>query len=160
MTASGSLVLRPERDGDAAFRAALFAAHHAPLLAATGAPGSTIDFLVGMQFRAQTESYAARFPEARRLILESDGRPVGRMIVEAEATDLYVVDIAVLPDVQGRGLGGAAVTAVQRDAAATGLGVRALVDAGNGPSLAMFRRRGFAATGRTAGPSLELRWTA
>lgn len=152
--------LRPERDGDAAFRSSLFAAQHAPPLAASAAAGDAVSFLVAMQFRAQADSYRVRFPDARHLIVESGGRPVGRIIVAAEPSDLYVVDIAVHPDARGLGLGGAALAILQDEAAGRCLGIRALVMPDNGPSLAMFRRRGFSETGRVVGLSLELRWTA
>ncbi len=155
-----TVALRPEMGDDADFLANLFAANAASALALSGAPIVMVDHLASMQMRAQTESYRARFPHARRLIAESDGRAYGRLIVEREERDLYIVDIAVHPDAQNRGFGGATVAAVQRSAAAAGLGVRALVMPHNGPSLAMFRRCGFAETGRAAGPSLELRWTA
>lgn len=152
--------MRPEVDADADFLTDLFAANNSPALTLSGAPSAVVDQLVAMQFRAQAGSYRARFPQARRLILESTGRPVGRLIVEREERDLYVVDIAVRPEAQRGGIAGAAVAEVQREAAAAALGVRALVMPHNGPSLALFRRRGFVETGRTAGPSLELRWTA
>lgn len=155
-----AIALRPEQDADAGFAFALFTANNAPALAWSGVLPAMVDALVDMQFRAQAESYRSRFPDARRSIVESVGQSVGRLIVAREERDLYVVDIAVLPEAQGSGLGGAAVAAVQREAAAAGLGVRALVMPDNGPSLAMFGRCGFAPTGRTAGPSLELRWTA
>ena len=150
--------MRAQRDEDEAFLATLFAAVHAPALALPGLTPAMIHGLVAMQYRGQTESYRARFPDARRVILEHDGRPVGRLLVEREERDLYVVDIAVSPDVRNRGFGAAAVAVLQREAATTGLGVRALVSPENGPSLAMFRRRGFVGTGRFVGPSLELRW--
>ncbi|MGI3899877.1 MAG: GNAT family N-acetyltransferase [Janthinobacterium lividum] len=142
------------------FLADLFAAMAGPDLCAAGLPASAVAHLVAIQFQGQSETYRAQFPDARHFVLERDGRPVGRLVVDREASDLYVVDIAVSPEKQGSGTGGAAIAEVQHEASAAGVGVRALVFPHNLRSMAMFRRLNFIVTGRTVGPSLELRWTA
>ena len=159
-TRAGLVRLRPEGPQDAVFLKSLFAAHARAVLAHAGLPDAQVEQLVDMQHRGQTLSYAARFPDARRWIAELDGGPVARLIDNEEPGALYVVDIAVVPELHGRGIGSALIRATMRAAAERGLGVRALVTYGNQSSLAMFTRLGFKPTPQSTPAELELSWRA
>ena len=154
---TGPLSLRPETPADAPFLAALFASRAAPMLRMAGLPEPQVEQLVALQHRAQTASYRAAFPDARFLIVEQ-GSPVGRLVEHDEPGGAYVVDIALLPQRQGQGLGSALVRELQARQAALGLGVRARVAAGNGASRAMFRKLGFVESGADQAGDLTLTW--
>lgn len=148
--------LRTAEDADAAFLFDLFRATRGGMLG--GLPDAMVDNLLIMQYRARSQGYRDRFPRARRLVAETTDGPIGELIEHDEADAVYIVDIALLPDQQQRGIGSALVRSVMAEAAARG-GVRALVVTTNDASLRMFRRLGFRETGWNDGAHLELRWT-
>lgn len=157
-TGAGSVLLRSQEVGDEAFLAALFAANHADLLRAAGLPQNTIDHLVGMQQRSQSETYRVLYPRARYYVLECDSLPIGRLVTHEEAAAISIVDIALLPSVQGRGIGRASIATMLGEAARLGRGARAMVMLSNRPSLAMFRRLGFQETAGGDAVHVTLRW--
>ena len=104
--------------------------------------------------RAARAAFAAlvRDPAlGRAWIVEVDERAAGYAVLtlgwslEYGGRDAFVDDLYLAPLHRGRGLGGAALAAVE--AAARELGVRALhleVERGNLPAQELYRRRGFA----------------
>ncbi len=112
--------------------------------------------LCELQWRAQRSGYASTHPGAVDKVVEVDGLPAGRLLVDAGADDLLVVDLALLPQLRGRGLGGALLAEVQRDAARTGRGVRLSVEIGN-PARSLYERLGFTEIA-SHGLHAELRW--
>lgn len=155
-TPGGCVRLRTAADADAAFLFNLFRATRGGVLG--GLPDAMVDSLLTMQYRARSQGYRDRFPGARRLVAETSDGPIGELIEHDEPDAVYIVDIALLPDQQQRGIGNALVRSVMAEAAARG-GVRALVVTTNEASLRMFRRLGFRETGWNDGVHLELRWT-
>ena len=54
--------------------------------------------LIGMQFESRQQTYADQFPAAMDVLVERDGRPIGRMMVDWEHADgCHAIDLAVLP---------------------------------------------------------------
>jgi ribosomal protein S18 acetylase RimI-like enzyme len=70
------------------------------------------------------------------------GEPVGRLYLEPRQTQLYIVDIALMPDRRGQGIGSAILRALQATAQASGRGVGIMVEKFN-PALRLYRRLGF-----------------
>ena len=155
----GTLTLRPETSGDEEFLRGLFVAtqasmlEHAPLDAAQKAA------LLEMQFRAQSASYRAGYPEARFDIIELDGRAIGRLIAAREEGAVRFVDFALSPERRAAGLGTALIGALIEEAAAQGLAVRVDVIWNNAPSLRLCGRLGFVQIGERP-PHVELEWRA
>ena len=50
------------------------------------------------QFHAQTVSYREQFPAAAFDIIELDGEPIGRMVVDRPGDQMHLVDIAIVPE--------------------------------------------------------------
>ena len=67
-----------------------------------------------LQFQAQTTSYRAQFPAAQFDIIELDGRPIGRIIVDRNNARLLIVDQAIVPELRNRGIGTALMRSVTR----------------------------------------------
>ena len=63
------------------------------------------DGLVGMQFRAQSMSLRLEHPQADRKIILVEDAPVGRLIVDSSADHVEVIDVALLPEYRGHGIG-------------------------------------------------------
>ena len=104
-------------------------------------PGAREDFLE-MQFAAQDHEYRRHNPDGRFDVIEADGEPAGRLYVDRRPGDLRIVDIALLPDFQGRGIGQRLVSDLQRQAAAEGRIVSIHVEVHN-PAARLYERLGF-----------------
>ncbi|WP_288402755.1 GNAT family N-acetyltransferase [uncultured Deinococcus sp.] len=148
-------VLRGAEPGDAAFLRALYASTRPDLGLLPEAVRAT---LLDLQYRAQQRGYAANYPQARQEIVVAGETAAGQLLTAEQGDDLVLVDISLLPDWRGQGLGGAAIRTVQDRAQAAGRGVRLQVARDN-PALRLYRRHGF-------GPAAEdevrltLHWSA
>jgi GNAT superfamily N-acetyltransferase len=60
---------------------------------------------VRWQFGLQRREYDERFPRAEYDIIVVDGRPAGRIWVGGDGTQIRLLDIALLPEFQNRGVG-------------------------------------------------------
>lgn len=99
-------------------------------------------FLNG-QFQAQHKYYQEVFPEAEFSILEKDGEPIGRLYIDRRKDEHRLIDIALLPEFRGRGLGGELMRGVLDEARAAGKLVRIHVEQNN-PAMRLYTRLGFA----------------
>jgi ribosomal protein S18 acetylase RimI-like enzyme len=95
-----------------------------------------------LQFEAQDRHYRAWFPAARFEVIERDDRPVGRLIVDRGDDAIRIVDIALVPEQRGAGLGGSLLRGLLDEAAASGRPVRIHVEHGN-PARRLYERLGF-----------------
>lgn len=102
------------------------------------------DVMVDLQYRARAAGYAARYPVAGHLILVEEAEPVGMVLLAEEEDTTVVVDIAVLPAWQGRGVARAALGPVQCGAGGVRLHVRA-----DSPAWRLYGRRNFASWAAT-----------
>ena len=135
------LALRPATDADLPFLRELFAATR-PDLALLPEPVRTS--VLAMQFEGRQGAYAASHPGSRDHIVEENGRPVGRLLVHDAAEARTLVDVALVPDARGRGLGEALLCRVIEGSPAPM--VKLSVARGN-PAARLYRRLGFAETG-------------
>jgi len=58
-----------------------------------------------MQFDLQRAHYRQHFADASFLIVVLDGTPIGRLYVHYTTEQVRVLDIALVPEVRGQGLG-------------------------------------------------------
>lgn len=99
-----------------------------------------------MQFTAQSTDYAANYPDAEFLLILLDGEPAGRLYVHDRPGELWIVDIALLPDFRGAGAGSALLRDIQARAARAGKPLRIHVEVYN-PALRLYERLGFRRVG-------------
>ena len=105
---TAEVTLRPVTDEDRELLLAVYAASRAggarPGRVGTGAARG----FLRMQFAAQDHEY--RRAQPRRLLRRDRGRrpPAGRLYVDRRPGDLRIVDIALLPEFRGRGIGAGA----------------------------------------------------
>lgn len=98
--------------------------------------------IVGQQFELRERQYRDRHPAMVDHVIEVGGLPVGRLTTAEWDGSIVVVDIAVLPDVQGSGVGSAALTHVLAQADAEGVAV-VLSVAADSRAVAWYERHGF-----------------
>lgn len=136
------IALRPRRDGDEAFTQELFFSVRAPEFAVMGWPEAALrDFLAG-QSQLQNRHYANVYPNAANLVVTRHETAIGRVILYASPGDIRVVDIALLPQCRGNGLGAALLDAVKQQAQAARVSVSLSVDLNN-PARRLYLRQGF-----------------
>jgi ribosomal protein S18 acetylase RimI-like enzyme len=99
--------------------------------------------MLEQQFLARRRGYAAAYPAAEARIIEVDGVAAGALLTETRADVLHLVDIALLPAMQGRGVGTVVLRGLLTVADAGGRGIRLQVDPGNRVALGLYRRLGF-----------------
>ena len=58
-----------------------------------------------MQFHAQATHYREFYPQCEFLVIELEGRPIGRLYIDRGDEDIRITDIALLPEFRGRGIG-------------------------------------------------------
>lgn len=136
------LSLRAECAEDAAFVESLFIAQRAAVFATLALAPEALATLLHGQFLAQAADYRRRFPQAERSIVELAGQPIGRLVVQREVQRWRLVDIALLPDCCGRGLGGIVLAELLAAADAAGVALTACVACDN-PARRLYARLGF-----------------
>jgi ribosomal protein S18 acetylase RimI-like enzyme len=152
----GLLRLRPEREDDLAFRLRLFGDSR-PDLALL--PPAAREQLMGLQFRAQTMSYRAQFPQARFDIIELDGVAIGRIVVDRSPAALRIVDQALVPPCRNLGIGSAIMRALMQEADRTRRILRLHVASNNDAAMRLYVRLGFVPV-ETSAAHIELEWRA
>ncbi len=137
--------LRPERPEDTEFLYQLFAATH-------GAAFAAMPPLARMQFDAQRSHYRNRYPSGDFDVIVAGGNRVGRLCVDRAPGRAHIVDIAILPSWQGRGLGTAVIRRLQRERPVISLSVQP----GN-PARRLYEHLGFKAQ-PGEGPFVGMEW--
>lgn len=155
----GALRLRPERDDDDAFRYALFCQSRSTDLALLPLEAAAHEQLMLIQYRAQTMGYRTSFPAARFDIVELDGEPIGRIVVDRSRRDIEIVDWVITPPMRGRGIGTTIMSAMTDEARQAARRVRLKVAAGNDAALRLYLRLGFEPVGAIPFYT-ELAWSA
>lgn len=113
-----------------------------------------------MQFEAQRRHYALHFPQAKNWIIvqkdETGGQSIGRMIVGEQEQYILLIDIALLLDSRGKGIGSALIRALQQQAASISKPLVLHVEVSN-PAQRLYERLGFVKTAET-GIYIEMIW--
>lgn len=148
--------LREEAAEDEAFLRRLFFATRQGEFAPLGLPPPQLEMMLGMQFNAQRGQYRAMFPDCDWRIVEHAGEPIGRIYVARLPGALHLVDVALLPEWSGRGIGGALLDGLIADARAAGLPVALTVRPDN-PARMLYLRKGFVDLG-WQGVDLAMEW--
>jgi ribosomal protein S18 acetylase RimI-like enzyme len=135
------VVLRAATPADEPLLRAVFAGTRAIEAEALGAAA-------GGFLSSQYELQLQAFSDADTLVIEADGVAVGRLLLRRTPGELEVVDLAVLADRRGEGIGTAVLEALGAAADAEGRKAILQVERGN-PALRLYERLGFVVTGQT-----------
>ena len=138
--------LRPMGPEDLPFLRRLYAASRADEMAHSGWPDDAIAAFLAQQFELQHRYYQTHYAAGEFLVVELAGRPIGRLYLYWGPTSLQLIDIALLPEQRGRGLGATLLAALLARADAQGLAVGLYVE-GDNPARHWYLRQGFAVSG-------------
>ena len=144
--AAFGVTYRPMTEEDLPFVAALYASTRTEELAVTGWPEEMKQAFLAQQHRAQHYHYQTYYPRAEWLIVEKDGAPIGRIYIDEGATEIRLIDIALLPEQRGAGIGRAMIGDLVEDAGARGKSITLHVEPNN-PVRRLYLRHGFESTG-------------
>jgi len=156
MTAATDVSFRPELPEDQEFLAKLYATTRDIEMALTGWDTSRKEAFLRMQFQLQTTHYRKYYPDASFRIILRDNLPVGRIYLHYGAKEIRLMDIALLPEYRGSGIGGAILANLLAEAAQSGKSVTLHVEPFN-PALRLYQRLGFK-TIEDLGGNLYMEW--
>lgn len=128
------------RPATAADRDRLYALHRAAMR-------DVVDRTWGWEEAWQRAHFNARFDPAAFSLIVAGGREIGALCVQERADELYVADMQIAPEAQGRGVGTAVMRAVIARAETVGAAVTLQVLKANVRARRLYERLGFYATG-------------
>jgi GNAT superfamily N-acetyltransferase len=136
------LTLRSITSDDLPFLYQVYAGTRTEELAQTNWTDEQKAAFLQQQFAAQHDYYQANYPAARFQIIEQQGTPIGRLYVDRWVDQIRIMEIALLPDQRGHGIGTQLLEAIQSEGRQVGLPVTIHVERFN-PALRWYERLGF-----------------
>jgi ribosomal protein S18 acetylase RimI-like enzyme len=142
-SAAAGLSLRPVRDDDRDFLYRVYAGTRSEELAlATDWSAEQKEQFLRQQFTAQDAYYRENYPGADWSVVLRHGEPAGRLYVHRRHAEIRLMEIALLPEHRGGGLGTALLEELMAEARATGRPLTIHVEVYN-PALRLYERLGF-----------------
>jgi ribosomal protein S18 acetylase RimI-like enzyme len=154
---AASVGFRPVREDDLEFLYRVYANTRYEELSVTPWTDAEKEAFLQMQFNAQHRHYQQHFPDAAYSVIMLGEEPIGRLYLDHRDDEIRIVDIALLPEYRGNGIGGELIQDLLDESAETGRPVRIHVEQNN-PALRLYQRLGFKRVGET-GVYLLLEWT-
>ena len=103
------------------------------------------DAFLRMQFDAQDAWWREHYAQASFDVILVGGEPVGRLYVHRGEREIRIVDVALLPEHRGNGVGTRLLEGLLAEGDAAGKSVTIHVERMN-PALRLYERLGFAVT--------------
>ncbi len=141
-----TISLRPYQDYDREFLFKLYASTRADEIAPFGWPPAQQEAFLRMQYTAQQRWYSMSYAQAEHHIIEQEGVPIGRLMVSRQPSFVVLVDIALLPEHRGKGIGGGLVRDLIQQCNQARLPLRLQVLKAN-PALRLYERLDFTRRG-------------
>lgn len=138
-----TLAVRPALSQDEIFLYDLYSAIRGPEFALAPISATQKEHLIRMQFQAQMSAYAQMYPNSCYHVVLLDGKPAGRLWFAPGDGEFHLVDIAVHPKLQSKGIGTVLIQRLQQEAAKATLPIRCSVFRFNPGSLRFHQRLGF-----------------
>ena len=144
MTATPRLDIgfRPALDEDRPFLFRVYASSRKEELAPVPWTPEQKQLFLEQQFHAQDHHYRTCYEGAEFLVILVDGRDAGRLYVYRSPGDILVMDIALLPEEQRRGVGTSILSGLVSEANGSGRSMSLHVEPNN-PALRLYKRLGF-----------------
>ena len=141
----GTLALRPAATEDEEFLFGVYMSTRERELAQVEWGEGQKEQFVRWQFGLQRREYEARFPDAEYDVILVDGRTAGRFWVGGDGTQIRLLDIALLPEFQNRGVGTLLLRRLIERARRERLPLRHMVFVLNNDAHRFYERLGFTA---------------
>lgn len=152
-----SVAFRPIGQQDQEFLYSVYASTRQQELAVVDWSAEQKEQFLRMQFSAQHKHYQENYTAASFDVILLDSEPIGRLYVDRRDQEIRVIDIALLPEHRGRGIGGRMMQDLLDEAQSNGIPVCIHVERNN-PAMHLYQRLGFQVIGDT-GVYLLMQWT-
>ena len=150
--------LRPETEDDTVFLIQLYATTRMAELEQTPWTADQKWAFVAQQFELQRLHYRTHYADTAFDVIEQNGIPAGRLYLQEVAGQFRIIDIVLMPEWRGKGVGTAILEALMDRARAVGKDIDIFVEKFN-PALDWYRRLGFKEF-EDMEVYLEMRWSA
>jgi ribosomal protein S18 acetylase RimI-like enzyme len=137
-----SITLRPVSPEDREFLFRVYASTREEELALTDWDEEQKRVFLEGQFGAQDAWYRERYPGATLDVIEAGGEPAGRLYVHRREREIRLMDIALLPEHRGGGIGSSLLHDLMAEAAAADKRLTIHVE-GYNPARRLYERLGF-----------------
>lgn len=134
--------LHPVAKSDREFLFQVYASTRAGELAVVPWDGAQKEAFLRAQFDAQDRWYHTQYTRVTYDVIAVDGEPAGRLYVRRGETEIRIMDISLLPEHRGCGVGTALLGSLLAEADASGKRVTIHVERMN-PALQLYERLGF-----------------
>ena len=140
--AAPPVTLRPVRSADDDLLRRIYASVREEELSVVAWSDDVKDAFLRHQFDAQDAHYREHYEGASFDVIEVDGEAVGRLYVARWEDEIRIMDIALLPEARGAGVGTQLLKDLLDEGARTGKRVSIHVEREN-PALRLYERLGF-----------------
>jgi GNAT superfamily N-acetyltransferase len=147
-TPNNLVSLRPVQPEDESFLTTVYGSTREQELAMTPWTAEQREAFIRFQYTAQLAHYQTEYPQAEHSIILLDDRRVGRIYIDRRASEIHILDITLLPQQRGQGIGTPILQQVMDEAAQAGKSVSINLDSFN-QSHQLFARLGFKPTETT-----------
>jgi len=139
----GTVELRPVTPSDDPFLLTVYESTRADELAQAEWGEGQKEMFLRWQFDLQRREYNTRFPDAAYHVIVVDQQPAGRIWVGSDSKQIRLLDIAILPEFQNRGVGTGLLQRLISHAANQGKVLRHMVLVLNNNAERFYERLGF-----------------
>jgi len=143
LTDGGTVELRPVTESDDEFLLGLYASTREQELAQAEWIEGQKEMFLRWQFDLQRREYETRFPDADYRVIVIDQQRAGRIWIGADDEQIRLLDIALLPECQNRGVGTKLLERLQSEAQSAGKALRHMVFVLNNNADRFYERLGF-----------------
>lgn len=137
-----SISFRPVGQTDEPFLLKVYASTRAAEMSVLPWTQAQVEAFLKMQLAAQHHHYKGQYPDAAHDLILFNDQPVGRLYVARLDKEIRIVDIALLTEARGRGIGTSIIKDLMDEAAREGKPLTIYVE-NFSPSLHLFERLGF-----------------
>jgi ribosomal protein S18 acetylase RimI-like enzyme len=139
---NGTVTLRPITDADMDFLHRLYATTREDELKQVDWSPEQKAAFVAQQFHAQHQFWRENYQDTSWDLIVDEGRPIGRLYVARWAEEIRIVDIALMPEHRGSGVGTRLIRRLFDEGDASGRKVSIHVEIFN-PARRLYDRMGF-----------------
>jgi ribosomal protein S18 acetylase RimI-like enzyme len=140
---SDALTLRPAVEADIDFLCRVYASTRLDEMALVPWGDDEKDAFLRSQFQYQQQHFRQANPDADFAVVVLGDTEIGRLYVERNEDEISIIDIALLPEHRGKGIGGRLLQQLLQEASETGRPIRIHVSKANGPAISFYLRHGF-----------------
>jgi ribosomal protein S18 acetylase RimI-like enzyme len=140
---SNALTFRPIAEADLEFLYRVYASTRQDEMALMPWGDDEKNAFLRSQFQFQQQHYRQSYSDATFAVVMVGDNEIGRLYVQRNEDEILVIDIALLPEHRGKGIGGRILQDLLQEASETGKPVGIHVLKANGSAISFYQRLGF-----------------